>query len=92
MGLELLPTELGVYAALCAGTAFLLVGHRSVYSSQRLGFSKSGGIDVPLGGAIGDVVAGDIRIKEGSLTERVLDMRTASSRRNRRRRFKRPSG
>jgi H+/Cl- antiporter ClcA len=26
MGMELLPTQLGVYAALCAGTAFLIVG------------------------------------------------------------------
>ena len=36
MGMELLPHELGVYAALCAGTAFLMVGHRSVYASQKL--------------------------------------------------------
>ena len=37
MGMELLPPQLGVYAALCAGTAFLIVGHRSVYASQKLG-------------------------------------------------------
>jgi H+/Cl- antiporter ClcA len=69
MGLELLPSQLGVYAALCAGTAFLIVGHRSVYPSQKLGFVKSAGLDVPLGGAIGDVSREIVRIREGSLTE-----------------------
>src|SRR5579862_120301 len=43
MGMELLPTQIGVYAALAACTAFLIVGHRSVYASQKLGFSKSSG-------------------------------------------------
>ncbi len=55
MGMELLPHDLGVYAALCAGTAFLLVGHRSVYASQKLGLSKSGGLDVPFDVAIGEI-------------------------------------
>jgi H+/Cl- antiporter ClcA len=41
MGLELLPPGvLGVYAALSACTAFLMVGQRSVYASQKLGFAK----------------------------------------------------
>ena len=73
MGMELLPHELGVYAALCAGTAFLFVGHRSVYASQKLGLSKSGGLDVPVGGAIGDIEAAALRVRKGSLTESVLD-------------------
>ena len=73
MGMELLPHELGVYAALCAGTAFLLVGHRSVYASQKLGLSKSGGLEVPFDVAIGDVHPSEMRIRKGSLTESVLD-------------------
>jgi H+/Cl- antiporter ClcA len=40
MGMELLPGPVGVYAALCAGAAFLMVGHRSVYASQRLGLAN----------------------------------------------------
>ena len=72
MGMELLPHELGVYAALCAGTAFLLVGHRSVYASQKLGLSKSGGLEVPFDVAIGDVNPTEMRIRKGSLTESVL--------------------
>ena len=48
MGIELLPAGIGVYAALAAGTAFLLVGHRSVYASQKIGLSKSAGLDVRL--------------------------------------------
>jgi H+/Cl- antiporter ClcA len=73
MGMELLPHDLGVYAALCAGTAFLFVGHRSVYASQKLGLSKSGGLDVPFDVPIGEVGPGDVRIRKGSLTESVLD-------------------
>jgi len=71
MGMELLPTQLGVYAALCAGTAFLIVGHRSVYASQKIGLSKSAGLEVPLDVPIGDVDASLLRIRKGSLTERV---------------------
>jgi H+/Cl- antiporter ClcA len=70
MAIEVLPSSLGVYAALAAATAYLMVGHRSVYASQKLGFSKSAGLDVPLGGTIGDIERSDLRIRKGSLTER----------------------
>ena len=74
MGMELLPRDLGVYAALCAGTAFLLVGHRSVYASQKLGLSKSGGPRRPRSTCpIGEVTPPEMRIRKGSLTESVLD-------------------
>ncbi len=71
MAIELLPTPVSVYAALSAATAFLMVGHRSVYASQKLGFSKSAGLEMTLGGAIGDVTRADLRIRKGSLTERL---------------------
>jgi H+/Cl- antiporter ClcA len=69
MGIELLPTQLGVYGALCAGTAFLIVGHRSVYASQKLGFSKSAGLDVTVDVPIGDVHWRHVRVRQGSLAE-----------------------
>jgi H+/Cl- antiporter ClcA len=69
MGMELLPTHLGVYAALCACTAYLIVGHRSVYASQRLGFAKSAGLELPLDLPIGDVTRSAVRIRKGSLTD-----------------------
>ena len=71
MGIELLPGPVGVFAALCAGTAFLIVGHRSVYASQKLGFSKSAGLDLPLETSIRDGRRG-MRVRPGSLTERAL--------------------
>jgi chloride channel protein, CIC family len=71
MAMELLPTKLGVDAALCASAAFLIVGHRSVYSSQKLGFSKSAGLEMPLDVPIGDVLSGDIRVREGSFAQKV---------------------
>jgi H+/Cl- antiporter ClcA len=70
MAMELLPGSEGVYAALAASTAFLLVGHRSVYASQKLGVSKSAGLDIDLGGPIGEVTRTSVRIRKGSLTER----------------------
>ena len=71
MGMELLPGSIGVYAALCAGTAYLLVGHRSVYSSQRLGYSKSAGLTMPLDGPIGAVSRRKIHTVEGTFAARV---------------------
>jgi hypothetical protein len=71
MGIEVLPASEGVYAALAAVTAFLMVGHRSVYASQKLGFAKSAGLDVKLGGTIGELSSTALRIRKGSLTERV---------------------
>ena len=71
MAMELLPGPEGVYAALAAVTAFLMVGHRSVYASQKLGLAKSAGLDMELGGAVGDVTRASVRIRKGSLTDRV---------------------
>ena len=71
MGIELLPADVGVYAALAAGTAFLMVGHRSVYASQKIGLSKSAGLDLPLDGAIGDLTRSGLKVRRGSLTEKV---------------------
>jgi H+/Cl- antiporter ClcA len=71
MAMELLPAPEGVYGALAAATAFLMVGHRSVYASQKIGLSKSAGLDVDLGGNIGNVNRASLRIRKGSLTERV---------------------
>ena len=74
MAMELLPANEGVYAALAAATAFLMVGHRSVYASQKLGLSKSAGLDVELGGAIGEFDRAAVRIRKGSLMDKVQHM------------------
>lgn len=71
MGMELLPGTLGVYAALCACTAYLIVGHRSVYASQKLGFSKSAGLTVRLDVPIGEVRHRDIRVRQGTWAARL---------------------
>ncbi len=72
MGIELLPSDVGVYAALAAGTAFLLVGHRSVFASQKIGLSKSAGLDVRMDVSIGELTRSGVRVRDGSLTGRVL--------------------
>jgi H+/Cl- antiporter ClcA len=71
MAMELLPAADGVYAALAAATAFLIVGHRSVYASQKLGLSKSAGLEMELGQPVGEISRSSVRIRKGSLTERV---------------------
>ena len=73
MGMELLPGHIGVYAALAACTAYLIVGHRSVYASQRLGYAKSPGLEIPLHGPIGEIDARSVRMRTGSLTHRLHD-------------------
>jgi H+/Cl- antiporter ClcA len=75
MGMELLPGPVGVFAALSAGVAFLIVGHRSVYPSQRLGFSKSAGLDMTLDVPVGAVASAGFRVRRGSLTDRVHRLR-----------------
>jgi H+/Cl- antiporter ClcA len=75
MGMELLPPHLSVYAALSTCVAFLIVGHRSVYASQKLGLAKSAGLDVPLHVPVGEVRPRDLRVRAGSLTERLLRAR-----------------
>ena len=80
MGIELLPRPVGVYAALCACSAYLIVGHRSVYASQKLGFSKSQGLDVTLDAPIGEMKRSGLRVRPGSLTERALRLNTRRSR------------
>ncbi len=74
MAIELLPPSVGVYAALAAATAFLMVGHRSVYASQKLGLSKSAGLDLTLGGTMGEIHRDSLRVRKGSLTERVHNL------------------
>ncbi len=91
MGMELLPGTVGVYAALCAATAFLIVGHRSVYASQKLGLSKSAGLDLRLEGTIGDVDRAAMRVRPGSLTDRALRAGDAFRERARRPRKKGPT-
>jgi H+/Cl- antiporter ClcA len=74
MAIELLPSREGVFAALAAAAAFLMVGHRSVYASQKLGMSKSAGLDLTLGATIGEFDRDDVRIRKGTLTDRVHRM------------------
>ncbi len=81
MGMELLPGHVGVYAALCAGTAFLLVGHRSVYASQKLGFSKSAGLEAPLDVPIGQITPAALRLRKGTFTQALHDTVTGRRRR-----------
>ena len=85
MGIELLPGPVGVYAALCAGTAFLIVGHRSVYASQKLAFSKSPGLEIPLDLPVGQL-GRRVRVRPGSLTDRALRIERSAPWRRRTRR------
>ncbi len=71
MGIELLPADVGVYAALAAGTAFLIVGHRSVYASQKIGLSKSAGSGRRAWTSrSARLTRSGLRIRDGSLTGR----------------------
>jgi H+/Cl- antiporter ClcA len=75
MAMEILPGSDGVYAALATASAFLMVGHRSVYASQKLGLAKSAGLDVELGGPVGEIGRTNLRLRKGSLAERIHGLR-----------------
>lgn len=47
MAIELFGPEIGTYAAIACCTAYIVVGHRSVYPSQILGAAKSTSIEIP---------------------------------------------
>ncbi len=49
MAVELFGIEIAHYAALSAVISFLITGHRSVFSSQKLGMSKSDILDIKRG-------------------------------------------
>lgn len=66
MGLEILPAPLSVYAALCACTAYLLVGHRSVYASQKLGFIKSMALSAPTDITVGELTRSHLSLRKES--------------------------
>lgn len=74
MGMELLPGSVGVYAALCACTAYLIVGHRSVYASQKLSASKSAGLLIPFGETVGSLQGARLSVRPGTMTARLQEL------------------
>lgn len=74
MGMAILPPALGVYAALSACTAYLLVGHRSVYASQKLGIIKSAALSMDVDVPIGELSHRDMHLQPGSATSKMLRM------------------
>ncbi|MDE2126077.1 MAG: chloride channel protein [Armatimonadetes bacterium] len=75
MAIELVHGRVGVYAALCACTAYLIVGHRSIHASQMLGVSKAGGLDMRQDVPFGDVSPRSASLRAGSLASRILRQR-----------------
>ncbi len=70
MGLEILGGPIGVYCALCACTAYLIVGHRSVFAGQRLGYSKAAGLLPTLDVPMGHLDRKSVRVVTGHIVER----------------------
>ena len=64
MALELFGPEIGTYAAIACCTAYIVVGHRSVYPSQILGAAKSASIELVEPNARVDEVS-DLEITRG---------------------------
>ncbi len=72
MAMAIMPSPDGVYAALCACAAYLLVGHRSVHASQKLGFVKAAGLSLDIGGNLGDISRGHISVRPNSVTAKIM--------------------
>ncbi len=69
MGIELFGGGLAVPLAVVCTVSYLLGGHRGIYSSQRIGESKSSHVDV-LSETVGEVRASGVRVRRPRIFER----------------------
>jgi H+/Cl- antiporter ClcA len=74
MTIELFGPELAPYAAVACVISFLITGHRSVYPSQIIGFSKSHSINFELGGEIHGINP-EVMVRENSLLYHLTSFR-----------------
>jgi H+/Cl- antiporter ClcA len=72
MAVELFGLEIAHYAAISAIISFLLTGHRSVFSSQKLGMRKSDILDIQLGDDI-DSASVSLDTKEKNKIQNLQD-------------------
>jgi H+/Cl- antiporter ClcA len=73
MAMELFGPDVAAYAAVSCVISFLMTGHRSVYPSQILAFSKSRSIEVGSGSDMSDVSV-EVRARQKSLSAYVLGL------------------
>ena len=74
MAMELLPPRRGCMPRLRRPPPFSWSGIAASTPARSSASPKSAGLDVPLGGAIGDVDRAEVRIRKGTLTERVHNL------------------
>lgn len=68
LAIELFGARIGPYAALSCIVSFIMVGHRSVYPSQKIGIRKSASIRIELNEEVEDVKNIEVELrKEGIL-------------------------
>lgn len=67
MAIEIFGPQIGVYAATACVVSYIAAGHRSIYSSQLLGVTKSSSIRLPLMEDFSDLGEMKIRTKPGKL-------------------------
>jgi H+/Cl- antiporter ClcA len=68
MAIEFFGPTIGPYACMACITAYLASGHRSIYTSQRLGMRKSEALKVPVQEMVGEIE----RVELGADAERLL--------------------
>lgn len=77
MAMELFGLKLGSYATIVCTIAFLIVGHRSLFPSQKLAIVKSRRIRVPIGEEVGRAVVEVqevVTLEPPTLLWRLLDL------------------
>lgn len=62
MAIEIFGPQIGSYAAIACVVSYIAAGHRSVYSSQILGVTKSSSISAPLMNDFGNM--GEVKIED----------------------------
>jgi H+/Cl- antiporter ClcA len=74
MAIELFGPALAPHASVACMVSFLVVGYRSIYSSQLLGIQKSESLKVTTGGPIGEMEQATIAPRERSLVGLIVKM------------------
>jgi H+/Cl- antiporter ClcA len=74
MAIEMFGPGIAPYAAVACMVSFLIVGYRSIYSSQLLGIQKSESLRVATGGPIGKMGEATVAPAENSLAGRIVKM------------------
>ncbi|MFN8673017.1 MAG: chloride channel protein [Candidatus Sericytochromatia bacterium] len=74
MSMEMFGSDITTYSAMACIISFMMVGHRSVYPSQQLSFTKSSSLNVEFDSEI-ELINNSLKYKENSFINKAKDIK-----------------